>query len=348
MNNHSQQGFSLIEIMIAISISLLLSLAVIGVYMAQTQIYKTSTSQSMIQSGNNVIANIVSSFIRGAGFMGCSTIGSAMSNLNSGGPNPLGSINTTPSMLQGYNGGSSSITLTANAANSGSAGDWSPALDASLVGMVEKGSDVLIILGANPSASPIGITNNASGSSFNVVSTTGIVAGQYGVISDCSKTVLFRITAVTPTTITHASGAGALNNTTSSFPVGFPIGSQFMPMEQNAFFVAQGQGGQSTLMRATLNGTAWTVQPLVPGVDVMKVQYGIGANGVVTQYVPANAVTNWSQVYSVRLGFLIEGQAASGISNNTQFNVLDTVVTVPADNRIRHVFEMTIYLRNSS
>jgi type IV pilus assembly protein PilW len=118
-------------------------------------------------------------------------------------------------------------------------------------------------------------------------------------------------------------------------------------MQQTAFFVGQGQGGQSSLMRARLVGNSWTIEPLVPGVQIMKIQYGIGSNGVANRYVSANAVTDWSQVYSLRLGFLIEGQQGSGTLSTNQYTVLDTLITVPADNRMRHVFEMTINLRNA-
>lgn len=101
-------------------------------------------------------------------------------------------------------------------------------------------------------------------------------------------------------------------------------------------------------MRAVLTGTTWDVQPIVPGVEIMKVLYGTGANGVVTNYVPANSVTNWSQVYAVRIGFLIAGQKGSGTGSTTAFQVLDTSVTpASTDDRLRHVFEITINLRNA-
>lgn len=350
MKRKNQQGFSIVELMIATGIGFLLSLAVLQIYLGQTQIYKAANSQDLIQSTENAISNLVTPILRSAGFIGCSSVSTALSNLNPGGPNPLGSLGTTPTLLTGYSGGTASLTITNNPANSNTAGDWIPSLDSTLVGNVQKGSDVIVVLGSVPGNAPVSITTIDNGSSsMTLQNTTGmtITSGQYGAVSDCTKTTVFQITGVSGSTITHAAGGGTLQNITSAFPVNYLVGSQFVLLQQTAFFVGQSQGGQSALMRATYSGGAWTIQPLVPGVEIMKVQYGIGSDGTISQYVPASSVTNWAQVYAVRLGFLIAGQPGSGTNSTATFNVLDTQMSVPADNRLRHVFEITVHLRNA-
>lgn len=347
-----QNGFSLVELMVATAIGLIISYAVLQIYLAQSQLYKASSSQDLIQSSENAIANLITPIIRSAGFTGCGNISTAVSNLNAGGPSPLGTLNTNPTMIMGYSGGGATYTITQdNPANSGNANNWTPALDATLVGNVQPGNDVLIIFGAVPGSYPIGISViDPNSSSMTVQSTSGanINTGQFGAVSDCVKTTVFQVTGVSPSTISHASGAGVLQNSSSTFPVNFQPGAQFVSLQQTALFIGQGHGGQSSLMKATLLGNAWTITPLIPGIELMKVQYGIGSGGVITQYVSANAVTDWSLVYSVRLGFLIQGQPGSGTkSASTSYQVLDTQVTVPVDNRLRHVFEMTINLRNA-
>lgn len=346
-----QKGFSLVELMVASLLGLIVSYSVLNMYLAQSQLYKASHSQTFIFSTENALVNLINPVIRSAGFLGCSATSTGVSALNSGGPNPLGNFNTTPTMVYGNNGSGSTLTVTgSNPANSNNANDWSPALDASLVGQVQKNSDVLILLGAPPSTSPIGITQIIpTSASFSVQSTSGfaLASGQFGAVSDCVKSVVFQITGISGSTITHNAGAGTLQNTNAVFPVSFQPGAQFIPLQQVAFFVGQGHGGQSALMRATLSGGAWTIEPLVPGVELMKVQYGIGTNGSVTQYVRANAVPDWSKVYSIRMGFLIAGKLGSGHTNTTNYSVLDTAVTIPSDNRLRHVYEMTVQLRNA-
>jgi type IV pilus assembly protein PilW len=350
-NLNTQQGFSLVELMVVTIISLLLSYAVMEVYLAQTQIYKTSTSQDLIQNAENAITNLVTPVIRASGFVGCASVGTVVSNLNGGGSNPIGSLNTTPTMIAGYDNGATSINITqANSANDTNANTWTPVLDAELLGNVENTSDVMVVLGATLGSFPVAVTAITSGSnSFTVQSTTGLnlSVGQFAALSDCVKTSIFQVTDITGTTITHAAGSGPYGNSSDTFVMNYQTGTQFIPLQQTAFFVGQGQGGQSTLMRATLSSGIWTIQALVPGVDLMKIQYGIGNNGNVSQYVTAAAVTDWSKVYSVRLGFLIEGQTASGPKGATQYTVLGIPVTAPADNRLRHAYEITVNLRNA-
>lgn len=350
MKTH-QKGFSLVELMVASLLGLIVSYSVLNMYLAQSQLYKTSHSQTFIFSTENALVNLIKPVIRSAGFLGCSSTSTGVSALNNAGPNPLGNFNTAPTMVYGNNGSGSTLSISAlNPANSNNANDWSPALDASLVGQVQKNNDVLILLGATPSTSPIGVTQiTPASTSFSVQSTSEftLASGQFGAVSDCVKSVIFKITGVSGLSISHHAGGGTLDNTQAVFPVSFQAGAQFIPLQQVAFFVGQGHGGQSTLMRGILNGGTWTIEPLVPGVELMKVQYGIGNNGFVTQYVSANAVLDWSRVYSIRMGFLIAGKIGSGHPNNSTFSVLDTVLTIPSDNRLRHVYEMTVQLRNA-
>lgn len=352
----NQRGYTLVELLVAMSIGIILLGGVIIVYVAQAQTYKVVNSQAGTQNAENAIAALLTPVIRAAGFVGCSTILQPLtSNLNAGAPPPLGTP-MAPSMLMGYDAagtaGAGTLSITQlNAANDSNAAHWAPNLDASLVSSVTTGSDVLVLFGAMPGRQPVTVTSVPAGAStLSVQDSTGLIAGQLAAVSDCSKTTLFKITGVAGTTVTHAAGSGALDNTTASFPVNY-INPALIPMQQTAIYVAQGQGGQSVLMLATYSGTAWTSTPLVPGIETMQVLYGVGlaGTGAATQYVAASAITGSSTVYSVRLAFLIEGQTGSaGPTNPTSFPILGTTVTVPQDTRLRRVYEMTVNLRNAA
>lgn len=352
LNKSRQNGFSLVELMVGLTLGLMLSIAVIGVYVAQMSTYKTNTAQATIQSAENAITGLITPIIRSAGFCGCTTVLKANSNLNAGGPPPLGTLNTTPSMIRGYDaaaGTTINITQT-NMANGSNASLWSPSLDASLLGNIQSISDVLIVLGPSQGSAPIAVSSITSGSSSLVLqSSSGITSGQIGAISDCLKATVFKVTGVSGNTISHLAGSGALTNASDAFSVNYPIGSQFVPLSQTAFFVANDPSGQSALVRATLNSTGtWTLQSLIPNVDTMQVLYGIGSNGSLSQYVPASGVTSWDQVYAVRIAFLLSGLQGSSTKSPTQFNLMGTTVNVPSDNKLRHVFEITINLRNTN
>lgn len=346
------KGFSIVDLMVGATLGLMLLIAVAGVYLAQKNAYKTNTSQANIQSAENAIAYLILPTVRSAGFCGCGTLLQAVSNLNAGGAAPISSLNSTPSMVKGYDAALGTVIpiTQGNAPNSVNPNDWTSGLEPTLVGNVEAVSDVLIVLGATPGSHPVGVTSIAQGnSSLTVQNTAGIATGGFGAISDCLKTSVFKITSMSGTTITHSAGTGALSNATDALVVNFPIGSQFIPLTQTAFFIARDPSGQSALVRATLNSNGtWTIQSMIPGVETMQVLYGIGSNGALSRYVPASGVVNWAQVYTLRLGFLIAGQPGSGIATPTGFSLLGTAITVPADNRLRHVYEMTIQLRNAT
>ena len=350
--NRLIKGVTLVELMVGLTIGIMLSISILGVYMAQFNTYKTNVSQSTIQNAENAVSAILGPAIRSAGFSGCTTITKAISNLNAGGPAPLGILGTTQTMVMGYDSTAGVAINIAqdNAPNDGNTAHWSPALDASLAGFVESVSDVLIILSPVPGSTPVAVTSIPAGSnSLTLQNTNGISAGQFGSVSDCAKSSVFLITGVAGTTITHSAGGGPLANATDALSVNYQIGAQFIPLVQSAFFVSHDPSGQSALVRATLNSNnTWTLQSLIPNVETMQVLYGVGSSGALQNYVTAGAVANWSQVYAIRIGFLIEGQQGSGTKVPTQYKLLGTTINVPNDNRLRHVFEMTINLRNTN
>jgi type IV pilus assembly protein PilW len=365
MQRHgSSQGFTLVELMVAIAAGLILIAGMLAMYAAQGQTYASAGAQGSIQEEESAISALVIPALRSAGFAGCSSFALAESNLNGNGPPPLGTLNAARSTVYGYDytgtGGGGTYTIAAdNAANDANATDWSPTLDGSLTSDAAAGSDVLTVLGGVPQTQPVGVTAIApSASNLTIYSNpASVTAGQFGAVSDCAKAIVFQVTNVASAgsnaVISHAAGTGSQANQSASLPVNFQPGAQFIPLQQTAFFVAQGPGNESVLMRATLQGPAggsatWVIQPLVPGVENMQVLYGVGANGVATQYLPASAVANWAFVDTVRIAFLLEGQPGSaGLSRPTTFSLLGTTVTVPADSRLRHVFEITVNLRNA-
>ncbi len=369
------RGFSLVELMVAIAIGLVVLAGIVTVFVAQRQVYGTATAQASIQNAENAIAAMVAPAVRGAGFAGCGAFSTTGSIINSGSL----AYNFSAPMF-GYDASVPMAGL--NAANDGNVGDWTPALDSTLKGLPEAGSDVIVVGGELPGTIPVPVTNIVGNSGqlsilrqpFPPPSTATIQPGMIGAVSDCSKSIAFTTFAQAaansqPIVVQHNQGTGTGSNKQANFAPNFPQGSQFVLMQQEAFYVGQGPGGQSALYGAVMmcgtwqalsvlatgcsNGNGSSVsapQPLVSGVDNMQILYGIGSGGVIQQWVSASTVTNWAQVYAVRMGFLIEGPPGSAPpgANQTSWPVLGTTVKVPADTRLRHVYVMTLSIRNAT
>jgi type IV pilus assembly protein PilW len=342
-------GFGLIELMLAMVLGLIVLAGVLVVFITQRQVYQSSNSQALIQDADNALSAIITPVIRGAGFTGCGSIGTGVKSYVAAAPTPL-TFNTS-SAVQGFKANTVPATLVDGAANDAVDTDWTPKLDASLVGAIEKGSDVLVLIGAPPGKAPAGATVFNAGA-MTVNDASGFIAPQMVAVSDCGKSSVFQITAVDDVNniLDYAVGP---NGT----PL-YPAGSQVIPIQQTVFFVARGDAGQSALyegtMRIPAGGTAatatWFFQEMVPGVSNLQVLYGIGVDGQATRYVDAAGVTNWGAVTTIKLGFLIEGnQASSNASTNQKlFTLFGTALTVPVDSRLRHTFYMTVNTRNTT
>ncbi|WP_146056829.1 PilW family protein [Chromobacterium alticapitis] len=344
-------GFSLVELMVAITIGLLLLTSLVGIMVVGRKDYSVDSAQGELQSAGSTAANLIAQSARQAGFFGCS--GSSTSYQLAAANGVLGNF-TSP--VTGYDAVLASSTLTLNSlnpANDNSLADWSPSLDASLQGRVEKGSDVMIFSGQTNGSAPLWVNAYASAgaTSLPTQSTSGVATKNLLSVSNCGHSSIMQVSGVN-----GASGAITLSQALDS---DFPPGSVAAPLAQTAYFVAQATGAQSALYQATYDGTTagWQLAPIVPGVDALQVWYGIGSTpGVTTEYVPASQVANWSQVNSLRIGMLLEGAQGSapalagignGCGNPTSWTVLGATVVVPCDTRLRHVYTMTVSLRNA-
>jgi type IV pilus assembly protein PilW len=346
-------GFGLVELMIAMALGLLVLAGVLVIFLAQRQAYQNATSQALIQDADNALSAIITPVVRGAGFMGCSTIGNGVVTYIATHNTPL--TFDTSSAVKGFEASSMPAKIVDGAANDTTASDWTPALDASFltaaVGGVEQGSDVLVLIGAPPGASPVGTINFGAGL-ITVNDSSGITnAPQMVALSDCGKSSIFEINPAASNNLAYTLGP---NGTPA-----YPSGSQVIQIQQTAFFVAKRKSsGQSALFRGVMTipsgGSAanatWAISEILPGVINMQVLYGIGVNGQTTQYVDASAVTNWGAVTNVRLGFLIEGNATSSTAatNQTAFKLFNTALSVPTDSRLRHTYYMTVNTRNNT
>ena len=202
--------------------------------------------------------------------------------------------------------------------------------------------------GAEPSfvtaTSPATLTVNALGT---------LATGQMAIVSDCVKSVVFQVTGVAGTVLTHGTG-GAPGNSTATFPpqIDFAAGSQITPLQTTAYYVGVGADGDGALFAATVaaNNTLNGVE-LVPNIEAMQILYGLDTNGSQTasQYVTANNVADFTAVVSLQVAVLAGGPLGSAAMPTVarQYSLLGTTVTAPLDTRARQVFEVTIAVRNS-
>ena len=355
------RGFSLIELMVAITLALIVTAGVISVFIGSRSAYNATSGTAALTDGGRFALNFISDSVRGAGNMACTTAPLVQGILNPGATALTTSWTEALGGFEAVNtgGGTAYNVAPAPVAPDGTNTDWIGGLDGALANLVIQNNDVLVVrstLGNAVAAYVVAISDGTP--SFTVFAPAAapppLVSGQMAVISDCSKGVIFQITGVglgANPTITHNGGGGPPGNTVSPFPLSFPNGSLVTPVDTLAYYIGQGADGDGALFVYSSNATGtWTSTELVPDIEAMQVLYGLDTTNTqtVSNYVTADQVVDFNTVMSVRVALLAASAPGAGhASTPVTYNLLGTTVTPPVDTRSRQVFEATIAVRNS-
>jgi type IV pilus assembly protein PilW len=351
------RGFSLVELMVAITLALIVTAGVISVFVGSRSAYEATSGTAALTDGGRFALNFISNSVRGAGYMSCSTAPNIQGILNAGSPLAFG-FNEA---LQGYEavgtGPAAGYALApAPVAADGNAGDWIGGLDASLTGLPVQHNDVLVARSTLPNAQTVYVSAIVDGAPSFTVNTQGsLLAGQLAVISDCMKGVVFQISGVAPpgpnAVITHNAGGSPGNFTSTFAPLSFAPGAQVTPVDTVVYYIGVGADGDGALWADDLNATGgFTASELVPDIEAMQILYGLDTTKTqtVTEYVTADQVGDFNTVMSVKVALLAASAPGSAQPTGAKtYNLLGTTVTAPNDTRSRQVFEETIAVRNA-
>lgn len=329
----ANQGFSMVELMVALVLGLLVVSAVLQIFLSANRTYKMTEDMSRIQENGRFAIEYLKRDIRQAGFWGCLTdIGSIRSHLNvdPSNPNPLLEFTGTISGAEG----------------SGYFAD-------KLSGNIR--SDAIILGGGGvDGTSPIQITREGApntSESTRVTPDSGLVDGQIIVITDCKTADILQITGINSSNddfdlITHNSGTGDPGNDgdvdmTKDYH-GAAISSLFT-LNNSIYTVSMGAGSEPALYR---NG-----EELVEGIESLQVLYGVAAStggksvDSYETFTPANA----EKIVSVKISLISRGYVDNisdpGVSWSYSSGAAPSTVTA-LDRRLRKVFSSTIAIRN--
>jgi type IV pilus assembly protein PilW len=354
------RGFSMVELMVAITLALIVTTGVISIFIGSRSAYNATSGTAALTDGGRFALNFISDSVRGAGNMACMRASGLNSILNVVG-SPLTAASSFGQALGGYeaknttNGNAYNVAPAPVAAD-GNAGDWKNGLDGALAGLVIQNNDVLVVRSTLGNAVPAYVHTITDGSAqFTVVSPPGSLQNnQMAVISDCTKGEVFQITGLGGgafPTVTHNGGGGPPGNSTSSFTLSYAAGSVVTPVDTLAYYIGQGADGDGALFVYSSNGTGtWTSTELVPDIEAMQVLYGLDTAGsqTVSAYVTADQVVDFNTIMSVRVALLAASAPGSGRPPGAvTYNLLGVTVTPPVDTRSRQIFQETIAVRNS-
>lgn len=369
-----QKGLSLIELMIALTLGSIVTVGVVQLFVANSQTYKLLTGQSRMQESARFSHEFIGRAIRQAGYKGCySTNREVTTTLT---PSNVPYEFDLRTGIQGFDGtalgtwlptivnvlpqtvGTTDTKVFQTAAGDGEGNgidgtEIIPQTD--ILTTRNMSGNEARLQGIMPSSNePIDVEIPAAGNEF--------VEDHIAIIGDCEKATLFRITdPVTPdgaglATIEHTivDTDATRNMFTQLASVNtFDIDAVVAAVESHTFFIAPGAGvnnlNTEVLSLWRKSGTEKPVE-LVEGVENLQILYGIDTDGDRTpnQYVPANLVTDFLDVATVRVSVTVNSVDDVGARTApTHGCVVQACISGQTyDGLIRRTFTQTIYLRN--
>ncbi len=351
--NARQNGFSLVEFMVAITVGVILLAGVLQIYTSSKQISRVEEATARLQENGRYAMWFLSNDIR----IGASRLCGGLTRQANVPP-----TNTLNGMAAGFDFDTGLQGFDATGAG------WSPGAPG-INGAPQPGTDILTLRGFIGQGTPLTgvmLDNNAD---VQIVPNNGLFSqGSIVMVENCKFAAIMQITNTDPATtglLKHAIGAGppapgnaSTNLSPNNPPPSFSPGdSEVIGLRTVSYFIGPGTNGGLSL-RSSVNGAA--SQELVEGVDDMQILYGEDTtavvpvnpgDGVAHRYVVAGtAGLDMRRVVSLRISLLLRSLDDS-VATQPQTIVFNGANVVggnlaPPDRRIRRVFTSTVTLMN--
>ena len=377
----TQRGFSLVELMIAVTLGLFLSGAAISAFMSVKRVQNSTSGVATLSDSGRFAMDGVGQGVRSAGYFVCTPSSNARVDL----PTGLGTLLTDlAEPVSGYefnnSGPGTTVTLSPPYSPSAGAANWltsaqlGNALDPQVynaavsgtVGRALPGSDVLAVHESPVGFVPVYLSADAAAGVSALTTTLTITTGNTGfaniiaaggtpvsVVSNCQSAEIEAISQVTGTQLNFSA-----INSPASLATSYGAGAHVGLVATRVYYIGLGTDGEGALFMLDTGGTTAFATPveLVPDVENMQVLYGIDTSGsqTVSEYVTADQVAtsgttgNFNSVIDIKVGLLVAGPPGSAVTPAAAptFSILGTTVKAPIDTRMRRVFINTFALRN--
>ena len=327
----------MVEVLVALVISLFLLGGVIQVYIGNKATYSFTDAIGRIQENGRFAMETMAQDLRLAGFFGCAVFDpddpeNIVNNLDEASPdyNPLLHDFLAAGIIDGEDGD----------------------------GL--NGSDEITVRGAKPTQVNVHEPYNTSTSDdIHVTATLSIEPDDIVMLSNCRGADIFQVTdkvaSIDPDNeaIVHTTGGGSpgnFNPDTCAGPAGSHCLSQtygsdaaMFEMQTVTYSIQDGASGEPALWRSE-NGAD---VELVDGVEELQILYGIDTDNddFPNRYVPIDDVADTFDVMSIRLMLLLRSES-DFLAEGSQTYTFNGDTVTPADRRLRQVFTTTVALRN--
>lgn len=312
-----QKGLSLIELMIALVLGLLISSAVIQVFIRTSASYQLQDELSYIQENGRYALSEITKDLRMVGYSSCG-----------GGAKIANSVDDDSVRFQlglvGYSVDSTDSTVAAGAI---AVSDYPSELN-----VAWDGTDALQVYKSDPNSSLHVTSHNPNSATIHIQGTHPIKPGTVLLMAsaNCDQIGVFAMSGPTNSSsnanhFVHNTGSGSLKNCTKNLRgnftcfsgvseknPGYGAGSKVMTVDSALYYV-RNSGTDTTipgLYRKELNSI--NAEELVQGVEDINISYGLDTDNdaVANQYLTARNIqeNNWGNVTSVRVALVMRSR----------------------------------------
>ena len=304
-----QAGFSIMELMIGMTLSLIVISAAFGIFISNQQAYRLNENMSRMQESIRTAFEMMAREVRQAGGMACGpqTISNVLNNKNT-----EWSSNWANGTVIGY--GSETVI---NDLPFGQA-----------TGQRKAGTEAIQVMSANLATSHTVTAHDTDAQTIQIQSaTTDITRDLVVMLCDSDSAVMFQTGPVVANTISYGSSISNNDgNCTSNFGFfntcddaetkQFPAGSSITPITAAIWFIGNNKKGTPSLFRVSAGQT----EEIAEGVKEMSTAYlpidkNTGALG--NDWIPVANITNWSEAAfaAVRIELKLETSASASTNN---------------------------------
>lgn len=330
---YGQAGFSLVELMVAVTIGLIVLVALSGLFLSSNRASIEMRKSTQQQESGRYASQLLSEDLMMAGYLAefdSSPLTTPAEPLpDSCGKDIADLLTALPLHVQGVN---DAATIPACLSD------------------VKSGTDIVLVRRAST-----------------------CVAGAAGCTAFVEGAPHFQASLCTPTDGSGAELAHAINNDADYAAHHFTLSDKAVDFKKrktscgvgdfaaiqrylvHIYFIANNNeagDGIPTLKLAELGVGGFSVKPMVDGIDNMQITYGIDNNsdGVPDLYSSA-PVTNidWRNVMSARIHLLARNTVVTpGFTDSRSYTLGDKQIAAPGDGYKRHVYSTTVQFVNPS
>ncbi len=344
-------GFSLVEIMVAMLVSLFLLAGVLQLYLGNQQTSRLGTGVGDLQQTGQFALDELAGNLRMAAFQGCADAVRVTA--------PVLALNAPTTDLSGTAVRGFEVATNGTWTGGTAPANWNGAVPRPL-------SDVLQVQGGSRAVANLASTMASESAQVALASNPdNITAGEMVLVADCRAADVFRVTSVTGgLSLVHATSDNSAANLSKAYVHTGINAAQAMRFNSWIYFVRDSGRNAAdgsdifSLFRLDTSRTGQTAQELVEGVEHLQVLYGerIGTQDI--RYRAAPNVADWSQVVAVKLALLVasrdpvldvaDATAGYALLDQTaaRTGTSGATITYANDQRLRRVFSATVNIRN--